>query len=219
MAYEELKSSGITSSTPERIMLGAGTIHKGFEFDSDTGAFNFEESLFGATSGGTTFTITPELTDLDVDGKLVKVKGLTVKTGETASIQTNLVEITPDMISTMVVGDIADSVTLDGFKEITSRAQLNDGDYIENLAYVGHKIDGTPIIITFDYALCSGGFSVQGQNKAMATVSATFDCYASISPDCDTLPYHIFVMSEDEDEEEESTDSTDDTDESAGSEE
>ena len=52
MAYEELKSSGITASTPENIMLGAGTIHKGLAFAD--GKWNFEESLIGATSGGNT---------------------------------------------------------------------------------------------------------------------------------------------------------------------
>lgn len=32
MAWEELKSSGITEKTPENIMLGAGTIHKNLTF-------------------------------------------------------------------------------------------------------------------------------------------------------------------------------------------
>ena len=30
MAYEEIKSSGITADTPKNILFGAGTIHKGF---------------------------------------------------------------------------------------------------------------------------------------------------------------------------------------------
>lgn len=196
MAFEELKSSGITSKTPERIMLGAGTIHKGFKFDSTTKKFNFAESLFGATSGGTTFTITPELTQLEVDGKNVNMKKLVVKTGETATIETNLIELTPDVISKLVVGMAAESTELEGFTEIISKPQLEDGDYIENLAYVGHKIDGTPIIIIFDNALCSGGFSANGTNKAMATVTATFECYADLGSEGDKLPYHIFVKTE-----------------------
>ena len=47
MAYEELKSSGITAKTPENIMLGAGTIHKGLT--NTDGKWNFEESLIGAS--------------------------------------------------------------------------------------------------------------------------------------------------------------------------
>ena len=191
MAYEELKSSGITEKTPGNITLGAGTIHKGFKFDPETKKWNFEESLIGATSGGTTFTITPEITNLDVDGALVKMKGLAVKTGETATIQTNVIELTPELIKMMVVGDESDSVDYEGYKEIVSRAQIKDQDYIENLAYVGHKIDGTPIIIIFDHALCNSGLSLQGQNKTAGVVAATFECYAPLTPEGDRLPYHI----------------------------
>ncbi len=36
MAFEEIKSSGITSNTPENIMLGAGTIHQGLTSTPDT---------------------------------------------------------------------------------------------------------------------------------------------------------------------------------------
>lgn len=36
MAYEELKNHGVTESTPKNILLGAGTLHKGFKFDKQT---------------------------------------------------------------------------------------------------------------------------------------------------------------------------------------
>ena len=139
MAWAELKSSGITSNTPENIMLGAGTIHKGLQntgatyalttdtdivsgktyytrsgtspnftyeavaspvkaslstyYEMTSSGWNFEESLICATSGGTKVSITPELYDVPVDGALVKVMGLTVKVGETAKVETNLVEL------------------------------------------------------------------------------------------------------------------------------
>lgn len=191
MAYEELKSSGITEKTPGNIVLGAGTIHKGLKFDTETKKWNFEESLIGATSGGSTFSITPEITNIDVDGALVKMKGLAVKTGETATIQTNVIELTPELLKMMVVGDESESVDFDGYSEIVSRAQINDGDYIQDFGYVGHKIDGTPIIIIFDNALCNSGLSLQGQNKTAGVVAATFECYAPLTPEGDRLPYHI----------------------------
>ena len=96
MAYEELNSSGITASTPENIMLGAGTIHKGLAFAD--GKWNFEESLIGATSGGAKASIVPEVTDIEVDGALVAVKGLRVKTGEKATIEVNFVEMTAEIL-------------------------------------------------------------------------------------------------------------------------
>ena len=96
MAYDELKSSGITAKTPENIMLGAGTIHKGLTFTD--GKWNFEESLIGATSGGSKVSIVPEYMDIEVDGALVAVKGLKHKVGETATMEVNFVEMTPDIL-------------------------------------------------------------------------------------------------------------------------
>ena len=158
--------------------------------------WNFKESLIGATSGGTTCNITPEITDIEVDGKLVKVKRLEVKTGETATIETNLIELTPDIIKALIIGTEQDSVDFEGYKEIVSRAQLNDGDYLENFGYIGHRIDGRPIIIIFPNARVSGGFSINGQNKTAGVVTATFECVADLSSECDRLPYRIIYPKE-----------------------
>lgn len=189
MAYEELKSSGITDKTPKNIMLGAGTIHKGLTLTD--GAWNFEESLLGATSGGSKVSIVPEFMDIEVDGALVAVKGLKHKVGETATMEVNFVEMTPDILKMCVVGDVADSTDFEGYSEITSRARITEGDYIENLAYVGKKTDGTPIIIIFDQAICTSGFEVEGKNKEAGVFTGTFECVADVSPEADTLPWRI----------------------------
>lgn len=189
MAYEELKSSGITAKTPENIMLGAGTIHKGLTFAD--GKWNFEESLIGATSGGSKFSIVPEFTDIEVDGALVKVKGFTVKTGEKATMEVNFLEMTPDLLKMCVVGDVAASTDYEGYSEITSRARVTEGDYINNLGYVGKKTDGTPIIIIFEQAICTSGLEVEGKNKEAGVFKGTFECVADVTPEADTLPWKI----------------------------
>lgn len=189
MAYEELKSSGVTTDTPKNIMLGAGTIHKGFKLEG--GKWNFEESLIGATSGGSKLSIVPELMDLDIDGVLVKAKDFTVKTGETAKLETNFAEMTPEILKMCVLGESVESKTYTGYTEITSKARIESGDYIENLAYVGKKTDGTPIIIIFDLALCTSGLEVEGKNKGQGVFAGTFECVADASKGADTLPWHI----------------------------
>ena len=187
--YEELKSSGITAKTPENIMLGAGTIHKGLTLTD--GKWNFEESLIGATSGGSKVSIVPEFTQIEVDGALVKVKGLNPKTGETATMEVNFVEMTPELLQMATVGKAAVSTDYEGFTEITSKARIEEGDYIENLGYIGKKIDGTPIIIIFDYAICTSGFSTEGKNKEAGVFTGTFECVADVTPEADTLPWRI----------------------------
>ena len=191
---DEFKSSGITANTPKTIMLGAGTIHKGLTFTSATGggSWNFEESLICATSGGSKVSIVPEFYDVPVDGALVKVKGLTVKTGETATLEINPVELTPEVLKMAVIGDSATSTTASGYDEITSRARIATGDYITNLGYVGKTIEGNPIIIIFDYALCTSGLELEGKNKEAAIPKFTFECFADLTPEADTLPWHIY---------------------------
>ena len=187
---DEFKSSGITENTPKTIMLGAGTIHKGLTFS--TSAWNFEESLICATSGGSKLSIVPEFYDIPVDGALVKVKGLTVKVGETATLEINPIELTPEILKMAVIGDEAAAADATGYNEITSRAQISTGDYITNLGYVGKTIEGKPIIIIFDNALCTSGLELEGKNKEAAVPKFTFECFADLSPEADTLPWHIY---------------------------
>ena len=190
--YDEFKSSGITAKTPDTILLGAGTIHKGLEFKTETKTWNFEESLIGATSGGTKVSIKPEFKDIEVDGALVKVMGLAVKVGETATFETNLVEVTPDNIKMLCIANSGAAENVEGYSQITSRERLVKGDYIKNLGFIGRTLDGTPVIIVFDYALCTSGFEIEGKNKENSVVKATFECYADLTPEADTLPYHIY---------------------------
>ena len=204
MANEIIPSSGITAKTPENIMLGAGTIHKGLKYEG--GKWNFVESLFCATSGGGSVSFSPELLDLDIDGATVKFVGGTLKVGESAKMKFKMAEITPDFIkksifakeaeSSTAFAKEAESSTATGYTELVSKPQIETGDYYENLAYVGKKIDGTPIIVIFDKALCTSGLSIEGENKKMVVPEAEFECYAELEQaDKNVLPYHIYYPS------------------------
>lgn len=190
----EFKSSGITANTPKTVMLGAGTIHKGLTFAEN--AWNFKESLICATSGGSKLSIVPEFYDVPVDGALVKVKGLTVKVGETATLEINPIEMKPEILNMAVIGDEKSSTTATGYKEMTSRAIINEGDYVKGLGYVGKTIEGKPIIIIFDNALCTSGLELEGKNKEAAVPKFTFECFADLTPEADTLPWHIYYPDE-----------------------
>lgn len=192
--FEELKMHGVTESTPKNIMIGAGTIHKGFKFDTATKKWNFAESLIGATSGGNKLSIIPNIITVEMDGALVKTKGLDFKQGEVAKLETNLVEITPELIKNTVIGQMGNS-DIEGYDLIESKSNIEDGDYLENLAFVGKKTDGTPIIIILDNALCTTGFEAEAKNKGNTVVKCTFECYADTSGDLSKLPYHIYVPS------------------------
>lgn len=181
----------VTENTPKNIMLGAGVIVHGLSFSTSKWQYT---GIFGATNGGSKVEITPTYQDLEVDGILVKTKGLTVKMGEEAKLTTNLVECTKENLTMVSGGMLAEATTATGYDEIVSKPQLDKDDYIENLGFIGYTIDGSPIIIKFDNALCTSGLSFEGKNKEQATVEAVFECYADLSTDNLTvLPWHIYT--------------------------
>ena len=190
----EFKSSGITEKTPKTVMLGAGTIHKGLTFEQD--AWNFAESLLCATSGGSKVSIVPEFYDVPVDGALVKVKGLFAKVGEKATLEINPIELTPDILNMAAIANVMESETATGYTEMTSRAVINEGDYVKDMAYVGKTIEGKPIIIKFDWAICTSGLELEGKNKEASVPKFTFECVADLTPEADTLPWHIYYPTE-----------------------
>jgi len=102
------------------------------------------------------------------------------------------VEQTPDLIKKTVIADEAASSTATGYTELKSRGMIKTGDYVQNLGFVGKRLDGTPIIVVFDYALCTSGWEVETQNKEAATPTLTFECYAPLTAEADTLPWHIY---------------------------
>lgn len=182
--------NGATSTTPEKILFGAGTIHKGLKYAEGSG-WNFEETLVGATSGGSKISIVPEVTPIEVDGVYVNAKGLVEKTGEKASMELNLIELTPDIIKAATFateGASADSE----YTLIESKESIEEGDYWENIAFVGKTLKGKLVIAILDNALCTSGFEQEGKSKEGAIGKYTFESYAELDSDLTTVPWHIY---------------------------
>ncbi len=142
--------TGVTENTPKRILFGAGTIHKGLKHEG--GSWNFEQSIVGATSGGSSLSIKPENVNVEADGALVVVKGLTVKTGETAELKVNMLELTPDVIKAALIASVGTSDDAE-YDVYESKANIEEGDYWENIAFVGKTLEGKNIIVILDNAL------------------------------------------------------------------
>ena len=181
--------TGVTTNTPKNIMFGAGTIHKNLQFTND--AWNFDGSIIGATSGGSKITITPEFVDIEADGAMVAVKGLKVKTGETATMEINFLELTKEIIKSAIIGQEGTSEDSD-YDLIESKPDIEAGDYLTNIAFVGKTLTGKNIIVIMDNALCTSGFESEGKNKEAGVGTYTFTCHADIESDLQTLPVKIY---------------------------
>ena len=181
--------NGITANTPKNILFGAGTIHKGLKYSS---TWNFEESLVGATNGGSKLSIVPELYDVPLDGANVAVKGLKVKTGETATMEVNFAELTADIIKAATIGKTG-TATDTTYNLIESKADIAVGDYWENVAFVGRTLEGKNIIAILENAMITSGMETEGKNKESAVGTYTFTCHAAADADSfDTLPWKIY---------------------------
>ena len=191
MAGFDLKTHGITESTPKNLLFSAGTFYKNLKYTDATKTW--EGTVLGATSGGSKVTITPEYVDAELDGATVAVKGAKFKVGETASLEANFTEIT-EGITVDALHLVKDAgFTDEKWVKYDSKALLDDTDFLENVAFVGTLTSGKQIIFIMDNAICTSAFELNGQNKTQATYTCTFECTADLTQDdLYHLPYHIY---------------------------
>ena len=188
-----MKKHSISSETPKKIALGAGIFVRNLVWESNKWAYD----ELGATSGGGKVSYTREFLDPELDGKTVLTKGLNIKVAETAQMEINMAEYKKDIITSMfgLVQDTSDAST--GYVKYDSKASVEDGDYVENLAFIGFTADGKEIIVKFDYAICLGAFEHEGKNKEQSTFTVTLDAVAPLEQeDLTYLPIHFYFPSE-----------------------
>lgn len=179
---------GITATTPDDILLGAGTYLKGLKFEGN----QWTGTVIGATKGGGKVSIAGEYLDIELDGALVLVKGLTVKQGGKASIEANMAEITGDNIRLATNFKKGES-DAEGYDMFVDKANIEEGDYVENFGFVGKTANGKKdIIIIFESALCKSAMELEPKAKENSVLKVVLDAYAENQGDLDTLPVKIY---------------------------
>lgn len=178
----------VTTTTPGNILLGAGTYHKGLKFASG----KWEGAVLGATSGGGKISITGELQDLEVDGMLVKTKGMTIKQGGKASAEVSFAELSNDILKMGTLFEMGES-DAEGFTMLQDKARITEGDYIDGFGFVGMTADNSKqIIVIFESALCTSGLELEGKNKEQSVVKLTLEAVAENTGSLDTIPVKIY---------------------------
>jgi hypothetical protein len=192
-----LPKHGITASTPSNIPLGAGVWFKNLEFKEGDG---WAGTVLGATSGGSSIKITPEVLDVEIDGALAHAKGLALMQGGTGEAEVNFAELNKDILKMATLGEELPAESehaVEGFDCIQTKNAITEGDYVQNLGFVGETADKSKqIIVIFDNALCKSGFQLDPKNKENAVVKATFTAYGDIETDLDRVPIRIYYPKE-----------------------
>lgn len=188
--------SGITQGTPAKIAFGAGVFFQGVTYDAKVAPTEEEilAGIVGATQEGGKVTITPEFFEPDLDGKHVSVMELIQKVGETAVMETSMVEMNPERIAKALIGVMADST--DGSYDVITSSDLRTGHFYQGFGYYGELLDGRPFICIFKNALCTSGFGFEGKNKENGKFAGTFECKSDIEYGTHKLPYALFIRKE-----------------------
>lgn len=184
---EKFKKSGITETTPQNLLINAAVLYANLKYEDG----KWYGTLLGATSGGATVSITPEFNPIEVDGAIVNVRGMTLKQGEEAYIEANLIEITPEILEMTMVASRTKS-DIPGYDLYTTKALLEDSDYLDNIAAIGTLSDGREIIVIMENMICTSGLVADTKNKDKSVLKCKFECSAGFEDAHDTLPVFIY---------------------------
>lgn len=177
----------------EKIQMNAGILAS--EFTPSTGALN-EAKILGVTSGGISFTATPEYADFgeDIDNcpkntmELKRIQDVEVKiSGTFAAIDTALAKL---LMSAADVG------TTDTTK-VTPRKELLPGDFMD-IWLIGDYSDKTGatnggfVAIRIMNALSTGGFQIQTTDREKGKFAFEFTGHYSYDAP-NTVPYEVYI--------------------------
>ena len=172
---------GVSTNTPDRIVVDAGAVYTGWTSVASPG------TLLGATKGGNVFELLRPLRIIEVDGAKGPVKGLRRVESVSAKLTVNLIELTETNLLQALPGCAAASHVITG-------AEVDDSDYIAKVVLVGTVtgFDGTsaPIVIELDNCLMDGPFSLAMNPKDEAVVQLVFTAHYADS-DLTTEPWSV----------------------------
>lgn len=190
---------GLSSRTPERIQVNAGLFLENFNCDSITDAAGLKSALatavsaktgvLGATRGGGTFVATPEVRELEADGKRYRTKGLTRVDSWDVRLTGTLIEAFQDNFKrTLISADVETSAKVD---TLTLRTAIDDSDYIDKLSWVSLMGDGTYMVIEVYNVVNLDGLTFTFQDKNEGTIPFNFAAHQAEIENQDEAPFTI----------------------------
>lgn len=182
--------SGLTNRSVQSLQLNAGVLlsdyTKGGEID--------ENNIIGATRGGGSVTITPEIHQVAVDGAPTYTVGLERCDGYTAQLNFTMLEFTAETIKRAlgvgVTAANANAATTDDIK-ITAATKVLTSDY-SDVYWVGDLSDGRNVVVKLKNALNLNGLNLTASDKGEGTFALQLTAHYDIN-DLDTAPFEIII--------------------------
>ena len=190
--------SGYTAETAENLLLDAGAFFINYDVDvDDFDSAVAEGKLLGATRGGGSFTATPEIRQIEIDGIKGAAKGLSVIDSWEIMMTANVLEVTKDSLAQALTASEVDESTNETYDIIKAKNFIELTDYHDNITYVG-KISGTdePLIIQIYNAINTTGLTLETEDQSEAVTAMEFQGHYDES-DLDSPPFKIFYPKRD----------------------
>ena len=189
-----MKYTQIPSDTFQKLMMNAGVLVD--EFTPATGVIG---NIIGATSGGITFSATPEYSDFgeDIDNAPRNTMELKRQTNITVEMSGTFVTVDASVIKLLVGAADTSTVSTTTVSKITPRKDLSENDF-SDIWWIGDYSDkngetnGGFIAIHMMNSLSTGGFQIQTGDKSKGQFAFTFTGHYSIDEQ-DTVPFEIYV--------------------------
>lgn len=186
-----VRTTGFTKNTPDNLLLDAGAIYKNLTYDSDSGTF--EGELLGATSGGNELSIEIETRTPEIDGMRGRIKGLSFTEEHNASLTVNLKELSAENVR-LAIGAADVDVSDENYDVINGRFNLEEKDYLENIAYVGRLSNNSkPVVVILDNVVSAEGLELAAEDNNEAVIPITFNAHSDIEDAiAGKAPYTIY---------------------------
>lgn len=187
--------SAFTAQTAKNFQLDAGVLVKNMtnpESGDLTGA-----KYLGATTGGSTFTATPEFRNIfeDVDGARGMYKDGDIIDNWEISFATTLLEMTPENFQLAIgAADITDNADIGG-KTVTPRNCVQAADYISNICWCGTiKGSDKPIVIEMLNVINMNGLNFAIEDKGKGGLEVELNPRFDVANPND-VPFKIHIPS------------------------
>lgn len=195
-----MKFTTVAADAFQKFQLNAGILLT--EFDPTNPTVD-RTKIFAATSGGASFSVSPEFVDFgdDVDNVPANTKQLKVLQSVTAVMSGTL-----KTADTMVAKRLMAAADVQSNGKIIPRADLKNSDFFDlwwvgdysdvNVDSTGNASNGSAgfMAIKLINALSTGGFSLQSNDKSKGDFSFEFTGHYDIN-DMTVLPYEVYIQS------------------------
>ena len=185
--------SAFTKNTAKNMQLDAGLLVKRL-----TNILNFDgnildEQKLGATSGGASFSATPEMRNIfeGIDGAKGNYKDGNVIDNWEITLTATVKEMTAKNLQlAMATADIKSDD--DKFDVLTPRMEVKSTDYIDNICWLGTMNGSTePMIIELKNVMNTNGISFTAEDKGSGSVELELKAHFDLSKP-DEVPFNIY---------------------------